>query len=75
MEEFPVHKELDIQAGETVFKSDDWWKAVVLYEGYRGMEIGVYLWQNQDSGCGVSRSTSSGRRTTGSKTKRRSKHS
>lgn len=48
MPSFPIHDELDVQEGETVFKSDDWWKAVVLYEGYRGPEIGVYLWQNQD---------------------------
>lgn len=47
MPDFPVHDSLDVQDGETVFKSDDWWKAVVLYEGYRGTEIGVYLWKNQ----------------------------
>lgn len=48
MPEFPVHEELDLQEGQTVFKSQKWWKAVVLYEGYRGPEIGVYLWQNRD---------------------------
>lgn len=48
MAEFPVHEDLDVQDGETVFKSDDWWKAVVLYEGYRGPEIGVYLWQRRN---------------------------
>lgn len=48
MPSFPVHEELAVQAGETIFKSNDWWKAVVLYEGYRGLEIGVYLWKNQD---------------------------
>lgn len=48
MAAFPVHEDLDVQDGETVFKSEDWWKAVVLYEGYRGPEIGVYLWQQQD---------------------------
>lgn len=48
MPDFPVHEELDVQDGQTVFKSGDWWKAVVLYEGYRGDEIGVYLWQDQD---------------------------
>lgn len=48
MADFPVHEDLDVQDGETVFKSDDWWKAVVLYEGYRGPEIGVYLWQHRN---------------------------
>lgn len=43
MLEFPVHEDSDVQDGETVFKSEGWWKAVVLYEGYRGLEIGVYL--------------------------------
>jgi len=43
MPAFPVHEDLEVQDGQTVFKSDDWWKAVVLYEGYRGAEIGVYL--------------------------------
>lgn len=48
MPDFPVHEDLDVQDGETIFKSDDWWKGVVLYEGYQGTEIGVYLWQNRD---------------------------
>lgn len=48
MATFPVHEELDVQDGETVFKSDAWWKAVVLYEGYRGTELAVYLWQHTD---------------------------
>ena len=48
MPEFPVHESIDTQDGQTVFKSQKWWKAVVLYEGYRGPEIGVYLWQNRD---------------------------
>jgi hypothetical protein len=48
MAQFPVHDELDVQNGETIFKSDDWWKAIVLYEGYRGMEGAIYLWQAND---------------------------
>jgi len=48
MAEFPIHEDLDVQDGETIFKSDDWWKAIVLYEGYRGPEIAVYLWQQKD---------------------------
>jgi hypothetical protein len=48
MPDFPVHEDLDIQAGQTVFKSQKWWKAVVLYEGYRGLEIAVYLWQDRE---------------------------
>jgi hypothetical protein len=51
MANFPVHEDLDVQKGETIFKSDDWWKAVILYDGYRGPEISVYLWQHRDGDC------------------------
>lgn len=48
MPDVPVHDGFDIVDTETIFKSDDWWKAVVLYEGYRGKEIAIYLWQHRD---------------------------
>lgn len=49
MPNFPVHEELEVLDGHTVYKSDDWWKAVVLYEGFRDRpEIGLYLWKMQD---------------------------
>lgn len=56
MSEYPVHEDLDVQDGKTIFKSDDWWKAIVLYEGegYRGLEIAVYLWQDNDGDWGRS---------------------
>lgn len=49
MPNFPVHEDLEIQDGHTIYKSDDWWKAVVLYDGFReSPEIGVYLWKKVD---------------------------
>ena len=33
MSNFPVHEDLTVQEGEIIFKSDDWWKAGVQYEG------------------------------------------
>lgn len=48
MTDFPVHEDLTVQEGETIFKSDEWWKAIVLYDGYRGLEVAVYLWQHRD---------------------------
>jgi len=49
MPNFPVHEELNVEDGHTIFKNDDWWKAVVLYEGFRdSSEVGVYLWKEQD---------------------------
>lgn len=48
-DEFPTHEELEVLDGRTIFKSNDWWKAAVLYNGFSGREIGIYLWkQNGD---------------------------
>lgn len=44
-DEFPVHEELEVLDGRTIFKSSGWWKAVVLYKGFSGREIGIYLWK------------------------------
>ena len=43
--EFPVHEELEVLDGKIIFKSSDWLKAVVLYKGFSGREIGIYLWK------------------------------
>jgi hypothetical protein len=45
IDEFPVHEELEVLDGKTIFKSSDWLKAVVLYKGFSGREIGIYLWK------------------------------
>jgi hypothetical protein len=42
--EFPVHDNIDVLDGETIFKTDDWWKGVILAAGYNSSEILVYLW-------------------------------
>lgn len=49
-EEFPIHEDLGVVDGRTIFKSSDWWKAVVLYEGFSGREIGIYLWKQNGDG-------------------------
>jgi hypothetical protein len=46
--EYPVHDELEIIDGETIFKSDGWWKAVVVCDSWNGEEVNVYLWQEND---------------------------
>ena len=48
-DEFPVHDDLDVIEGRTIFKSDGWWKAAVLYDGYRGHDIAIYLWKEESS--------------------------
>lgn len=45
MAEFPVHDSIDVLSGETIYKTNDWWKAAILSNGYQGPEISVYLWQ------------------------------
>lgn len=47
-ETFPAHDELDVMEGRTIYKSDDWWKAVLLYEGFGERNIGIYLWKKDE---------------------------
>lgn len=47
---FPVHDELDVVHGETIYKTTDWWKAAVLYESFGDHRVGVYLWKRTDHG-------------------------
>lgn len=44
-EMFPVHESIDTKRGYTIYKSDDWWKAAVLYEHREKTQVGVYLWK------------------------------
>jgi len=46
---FPVHEELDVQKGNTVYKNTNWWKAVILSESFGSTEVAVYLW-HRDGG-------------------------
>jgi hypothetical protein len=49
--EFATSDYYTVGAGETVFKSDDWWKAIVKIEqkgDYDTEEVMVYLWQKSD---------------------------
>jgi hypothetical protein len=48
MADFPVHDSIDVLDGETIYKTTEWWKAVVLYAGYSDTKIGVYLWQHTE---------------------------
>jgi len=47
----PVSDYYSVDAGTTISKSDDWWKAVVRIDqkgDYETEEVIVYLWQRQD---------------------------
>lgn len=50
-EDFPVSDYYEVAAGETVFQSDDWWKAILKISkkgSYETEEVMIYLWQNVD---------------------------
>lgn len=43
--EYPVDPEVTVHAGETIYRTDEWWKAAVTHS-FRDSdpEIGIYLW-------------------------------
>jgi hypothetical protein len=45
MPQFPVHDQVDVLSGETIYKTNDWWKAAILSDGYQSTEILIYLWR------------------------------
>ncbi|WP_211313501.1 hypothetical protein [Halarchaeum salinum] len=48
---FPVSDYYRLARGETVFKTDDWWKAIVAIDqkgSYDTYEVIIYLWQRVD---------------------------
>ena len=47
-DQFPIHEDLNELDGRTVYKSSNWWKAVVLYEGFSGRKISIYLWKQKE---------------------------
>jgi hypothetical protein len=50
-EDLPVSDYYEVAAGETIFQSDGWWKAIVKISqkgSYETEEIMVYLWQEVD---------------------------
>lgn len=47
--DFPVHDNIDVLDGETIYKTSDWWKAAVLAAGYSDSEVLVYLWRKDSN--------------------------
>jgi len=48
---YPVSDFLKVVEGIDIYKTEKWWKAVLLTESKYGMQIGVYLW-TKDSKTG-----------------------
>ena len=47
-EKLPVSDFYNVIDHVTIFRSEKWWKAVVLYESSGRRSVGLYLWNNRD---------------------------
>jgi len=47
-EKLPVSDFYKVVDYVTIFKSQKWWEAVVIFESYGKRSIGLYLWQNTE---------------------------
>jgi len=48
-EEFPVSEKIKVIEGETLYKSDKWWAAVLLVDSFGRKQIAVYLWSKKNN--------------------------
>ena len=47
--DYPVHTNVTVHSGETIYRTDDWWKAAVVHSYDGGNpEIAIYLWHRDD---------------------------
>ena len=46
-EKYPISERLTVLEGETLYKSDKWWAAVLLLESFGRRQVAFYLWQNK----------------------------
>lgn len=47
-EKLPVSEFYTVVDYVTMFKSEKWWEAIVVFESYGKRSIGLYLWQKKD---------------------------
>jgi hypothetical protein len=48
-EKFPVDENLKQIEGKTIYKTEKWWKAAVVTEGWGKKALTVYLWQSKNN--------------------------
>jgi leucyl aminopeptidase (aminopeptidase T) len=46
-EKLPISEFYKVVDYTTIFKSDKWWEAIVIFEAYGKRQIGLYLWQKR----------------------------
>jgi hypothetical protein len=47
-EKLPISEFYKVVDHVTIFKSEKWWEAIVVFESYGRRSIGLYLWQKRD---------------------------
>jgi len=47
-EKLPISEFYKVVDYVTIFKSQKWWEAVVIFESYGKRSIGLYLWQKRE---------------------------
>lgn len=47
-EKLPISDFYKVVDSVTIFKSQKWWEAIVVFESYGKRQIGMYLWQKKD---------------------------
>lgn len=46
---YPVHPDVTVHSGKTIYRTDDWWKAAVTHSyGDSDPELAIYLWHRDD---------------------------
>jgi hypothetical protein len=43
-EKFPVHESIEVLEGETIYKTEKWWLAVLKTRSFGRISVNVYLW-------------------------------
>ncbi|MGB9966164.1 hypothetical protein [Halobacterium hubeiense] len=47
--QYPVHPDVTVHSGETIYRTDEWWKAAVTHSyGDSDPELAIYLWHRDD---------------------------
>ena len=46
-EKLPISEFYTVVNSVTIFKSQKWWEAIVVFESYGKQSIGLYLWQKK----------------------------
>ncbi|MEM3617114.1 MAG: hypothetical protein QXJ31_04295 [Candidatus Bathyarchaeia archaeon] len=47
-EKLPISEFYKVIDYITIFKSEKWWEAIVIFESFGRRSIGLYLWQRRD---------------------------